>query len=101
MLKTPAKPKHCPCCNSTLVAEIIHEINSLSPAIEQDLNDRKAVLGVNLKGRANPKWQCMDCGAQIYGPDRASPPDPEKSVILPTDLGSWVPFSAKSERKGK
>ncbi len=100
MLKTPAKPKHCPWCNSNLVAEIIHEINSLTPAVEQDLNDRKAVLGVNLKGRANPKWQCMDCGAQIYGPDRASSPETENPMTLTSEPGRWGHFSAKPGRKG-
>jgi hypothetical protein len=67
MLKTPTRPKRCPWCNSNLVAEIIHEINSLTPAILQDLNDRRSVLGARLKDLENPKWQCMDCGTQIYG----------------------------------
>ncbi len=100
MLKTPAKPKHCPWCNSTLVAEIIHEINSLTPVVEQDLNDRKAVLGVNLKGRENPKWQCMDCGAQIYGPDHASPPEGKDPITLTSETGKLDLFGAKPGRKG-
>ncbi len=66
MLKTMAKPKRCLWCNSNLVAKIIHEINALTPTVEQDLNDRKAVLGVSLRGVTDPRWQCMDCGAQIY-----------------------------------
>ena len=79
MLKTPVKPKRCPWCNSNLVAEIIHEINSLTPAVQQDLDDRKAVLGVSLKGRENPKWQCIDCGAQIYGRERSRKSDPPEA----------------------
>ena len=79
MLKTPVKPKRCPRCNSNLVAEIIHEINSLTPAVQQDLDDRKAVLGVSLKGRENPKWQCIDCGAQIYGRERSGKSDPPEA----------------------
>lgn len=93
MLKTTAKPVRCPWCNSNLVAEIIHEINSLTPAVEQDLNDRKAVLGLSLQGLEDPKWQCMDCGAQIYGHDRAGHPGREHLAfaskpgeMLPTDL---------------
>ncbi len=66
MLKTSVKPDRCPWCRSNLVAEIIHEINSLTPTVERDLNDRKAVLGVNMEDAENPSWQCMDCGAQIY-----------------------------------
>ena len=69
MLKARFKPKRCPWCNSNLVAQIIHEIKSLTPAVEQDLDDRKAVLGVHLSEEANPEWQCMDCGAQIYDRD--------------------------------
>jgi hypothetical protein len=77
MLKTPTRPKRCPWCNSNLVAEIIHEINSLTPAIQQQLDDCRAVLGVCLKYLENPKWQCMDCGAQIYARDQNRPaPDP-------------------------
>ena len=87
MLKTPVKPKRYPWCNSNLVAEIIHEINSLTSAVKQDLNDRKAVLGVNLEGRANPKWQCMDCGAQIYGQDNTWHTDRADMTPAPPSAG--------------
>ena len=72
MLKAPFKPKRCPWCNSNLVAQIIHEIKSLTPVGRKALDDGKAVLGVRMEEGANPKWQCMDCGAQIYGQDARS-----------------------------
>ena len=85
MLKALSKPKRCPWCNSNLVAQIIHEINTLTPAVQQDLNDRKAVLGVHFSQEVNPKWQCMDCGAQIYRHDVTAQPDggSESLTILP------------------
>ncbi len=98
MLKAPFKPKRCPWCNSNLVAQIIHEIKSLTPAVEQDLDDRKAVLGVHLSEEANPEWQCMDCGAQIYGPDTQSSAniDPESFGVL---SASNAVLGAKPQKK--
>jgi hypothetical protein len=99
MLKAPSKPKRCPWCNSNFVAQIIHEINSLTPAAQKDLDDCKVVLGVSLKERANPKWQCMDCGAQIYGHDAPSLADAGLEAFV-VGLATKDAKSAKPCKKG-
>jgi len=48
------------------MAEILYGEPAYS-SVERDLEGERIVLGGCVVNDHDPTWQCVDCGAQIYG----------------------------------
>jgi len=55
------KPKHCPECNNTWIAEILWGYPSNVESIENELEQKEIVLGGCLITNNDPKWECNSC----------------------------------------
>ena len=60
------KPKKCPSCGSTRIADIMYGLPAFSTELENNLNSGKIVLGGCCVSGDDPRWQCADCHASIY-----------------------------------
>lgn len=63
---SPNKPKNCPRCGSTQIADIMYGMAAMSEELEDNLRSGKVVLGGCVITADDPKWQCAECNAQIY-----------------------------------
>jgi hypothetical protein len=60
------KPKKCPKCEGTKIADIQYGMPDFSPELRMDLDEGKIVLGGCCVSGDDPEWQCVECGIQIY-----------------------------------
>lgn len=60
------KPRKCPACGSSRMAEILYGLPALSVKLEKDLNAGRIVLGGCCVTDDDPEWQCADCQMPIY-----------------------------------
>ncbi len=61
-----SKPKKCPECGSTRVANILFGMPAFSKEIEEKIHEGKIVLGGCCISDDDPKWKCIDCSTEIY-----------------------------------
>jgi hypothetical protein len=60
------KPKECPVCGSSRVADILYGLPAFSPKLEEDLDTDRITLGGCCVTDGDPVWQCVECQAMIY-----------------------------------
>lgn len=64
--ESKTKPKKCPACGSSRIAEILYGMPAFSAKLERDLNAGRIVLGGCCVTNDDPKWQCADCQMPVY-----------------------------------
>lgn len=62
----PRKPKICPSCGSARIASILYGYPGSDEKLRRDLDDGKIVLGGCCLTGNDPKWECVECGAQVF-----------------------------------
>jgi predicted RNA-binding Zn-ribbon protein involved in translation (DUF1610 family) len=65
------KPRKCPSCGEKKVVEILYGYPT--PEAELEVRAGQSVLGGCCIDEDDPRWQCTQCGAQIWGPRREEP----------------------------
>lgn len=60
------KPRKCPACDSSRIAEILYGYPAFSAKLEKDLNAGRIILGGCCVSDDDPAWQCVDCQMVIY-----------------------------------
>jgi len=60
------KPKKCPECNSSRIATILYGYPDFNEKLENDIELGRTVLGGCCEEIGAPKWQCADCGIDIF-----------------------------------
>lgn len=60
------KPRQCPKCGLKKVATIQYGMPIPSAKLEADLAAGKIVLGGCCISNHDPRWRCLECGAEIY-----------------------------------
>ena len=64
--ESPRKPRQCPACGSKLIAPILFGLPMFSEELENKLAAGQIVLGGCCISDDDPKWECVDCHAQVY-----------------------------------
>jgi predicted nucleic-acid-binding Zn-ribbon protein len=60
------RPKQCPACGCHKVALIQYGLPAFDDEMNRQLEAGKIVLGGCCISDCDPKWQCVECGAQVY-----------------------------------
>lgn len=60
------KPRKCPACNSSRIANILYGMPEQSPKLERDIEAGRIILGGCCISDDDPVWQCADCQMVIY-----------------------------------
>jgi hypothetical protein len=60
------KPSKCPNCGGKKVASILYGLPHFSEELERDMAEGKIVLGGCCELIGAPKWQCAECGVEVY-----------------------------------
>ena len=60
------KPRKCPACNSSRIANILYGMPEYSPKLERDIEAGRIILGGCCISDDDPVWQCADCQMTIY-----------------------------------
>ncbi len=60
------KPKKCPECKSNRIASILYGMPAYTDQLEEDLRLGKVILGGCEVTLNDPKWQCADCGIELF-----------------------------------
>ncbi len=55
------KPRKCPACSSSRIAEILYGMPEISDKLEKDLSAGRIILGGCCISDDDPEWQCADC----------------------------------------
>jgi hypothetical protein len=58
------KPKYCPSCRHTPVADIVYGLVSLDEELNQQLEAGLVTLGGCCVSDNDPAWECSQCGWQ-------------------------------------
>lgn len=58
------KPAHCPACDSARVVDIVYGYPG--PELMEAAANKDVVLGGCCIDDDMPRWQCVECGAQIH-----------------------------------
>ena len=66
MIRVKRKPKKCPQCGSTKIADILYGLPDYSPEFEKRIEDGKIALGGCCISNDDPVWKCVECEADIY-----------------------------------
>ncbi len=58
------KPRKCPQCGSSKIAEIMYGLPDFSSEeLNKDVEEGRIVLGGCIVAPDNPRWKCKDCEA--------------------------------------
>jgi ribosomal protein S27AE len=60
------KQKECPKCGSKRMARIQYGLPAYDAKMERDIAAGKLVLGGCCITGDDPRWQCADCGVQVW-----------------------------------
>jgi hypothetical protein len=60
------KPSKCPNCGGKKVASILWGMPAYSEELQRDIAEGKIIIGGCCVSDDDPKWQCAECGAEIY-----------------------------------
>jgi hypothetical protein len=60
------KPTKCPKCSSTRVARIQYGYPVISEEDRRKIDAGEIILGGCFISGDDPKWECADCGTQIW-----------------------------------
>ena len=60
------KPRKCPVCGSARIANILYGLPAFSEKLQIGIEEGRARLGGCCVTGNDPKWECSDCGAQMY-----------------------------------
>lgn len=60
------RPRKCPACGSSRIAEILYGLPAFSAKLKRDLDAGRIILGGCCVTNDDPKWQCPDCQMVIY-----------------------------------
>ncbi|MGB1091759.1 MAG: hypothetical protein ACPGYX_06525 [Oceanobacter sp.] len=72
------KPRKCPACGFAPVGEILYGYPAFSEQLQADRDAGKVILGgcsmpLFEDGEwSAPRWQCKECGCEIYQPGQKS-----------------------------
>ena len=66
MIRTKRKPRKCPQCGSSRIANILYGMPEFSPEFEKRIEDGKIALGGCCISNDDPVWKCVECEADIY-----------------------------------
>jgi primosomal protein N' len=61
-----AKPRKCPACGSSHMADILYGLPVFSEELQAALDTGRIVLGGCVVTDHDPSWQCTDCATRIY-----------------------------------
>ena len=64
--KKKKNARKCPKCKSTRIASILYGMPAFSEKLEREMEDGKIVLGGCCVTDDDPKWQCADCGQELF-----------------------------------
>ncbi len=60
------KPKSCPVCKSTKIANILYGMPVYNEKFANDMDSGKIVIGGCCITDNDPKWQCVDCNIELF-----------------------------------
>jgi hypothetical protein len=63
------KPRKCPACGGKKIAQIQYGLPAFDAEMDEKLQQGKIVLGGCCITDCDPRWQCVECNAQIYHSD--------------------------------
>ncbi|MBT6228824.1 MAG: hypothetical protein HOI47_19455 [Candidatus Scalindua sp.] len=66
MIRAKRKPRKCPQCGSSRIANILYGMPEFSPEFEKRIEDGKIALGGCCISNDDPVWKCVECEADIY-----------------------------------
>jgi hypothetical protein len=66
LIRVKRKPRKCPQCGSTKIADILHGMPDYSPDLEKRIEDGRIALGGCCISNDDPKWKCTECELDIY-----------------------------------
>ena len=66
MIRVKRKPRKCPQCGSSRIANILYGMPEFSPEFEKRIEDGKIALGGCCISNDDPVWKCVECEADIY-----------------------------------
>lgn len=61
-----SKPRTCPNCGSSRIADILYGLPYYSEELERDIEAGRIVLGGCLISENNPSWICADCHTPLF-----------------------------------
>jgi uracil-DNA glycosylase len=64
--KVTKKPRACPSCNSKNIASYIYDVTTLTPKLQKDIEDGKAIIGEETITKDSPNFVCQDCGKEFF-----------------------------------
>ena len=65
LIRVKRKPKKCPQCGSTKIADILYGLPDYSPEFEKRIEDGKIALGGCCISNDDPIWKCTECELDI------------------------------------
>ena len=66
LIRVKRKPKKCPQCGSTKIADILYGLPDYSPEFEKRIEGGKIALGGCCISNDDPIWKCTECELDIY-----------------------------------
>jgi len=60
------KPKRCPNCGASRIANILYGLPALSEKLNKELDEGKVVLGGCIISEDDPSWCCTKCESVFY-----------------------------------
>ena len=66
MIRVKRKPRKCPQCGSSRIANILYGMPEFSPELDKSLKEGKIALGGCCISNDDPKWKCTECEVDIY-----------------------------------
>jgi hypothetical protein len=63
--RSKLKPRECPSCGSTRIADIMYGLPAFDQKMQRDIEEGKIVLGGCCIAPDSPVWKCLDCGLDM------------------------------------
>lgn len=64
--RSKRRPRKCPDCGSSRVVKILYGLQPDTEKIWDDLKAGRVVLGGCCISGDDPRWECLDCGEQVW-----------------------------------
>jgi len=64
--KFERKPRKCPVCGASSIANIRYGLQIISPELDRKLAEKKVILGGCIISDDDPNWACTECENVFY-----------------------------------
>ena len=64
--RSETKPRKCPKCGTNRIASYLYGMPDMNEKMERNIDAGRVVIGGCCIGDDDPRWQCVECGANIY-----------------------------------